>query len=364
MVAGEPSGDLHGSRVVTALRDHLPGVEIDAVGGPRMADAGATIVRGIDGLTAMGLVEVLGKIPAHLRLERAITRDFARHRYDLFLPIDYPGFNIRLAAAAKRHGIPVLWYIAPQLWGWRPGRARHFARIVDRLAVILPFEPAFFARVGVTASFVGHPLLDAAPAPDRAMARGRLGIPAGARVLGLFPGSRRSEVTRLWPVMRGAAEALLQRAECDIVVVAATGATECPGSDRFLVVRDDAATVLAVADAVVAKSGTTTLQAALADVPMVVAYAINPLSARLLRRWLTARWVALPNLVAERNLVPELLQQDLTLERLVAETGELLRPGSERAAAQRAGLAEVRRRLGGAGASVRVAALAGELLAA
>lgn len=329
-----------------------------------MAAAGATILRSIEGLSAMGLVEIVDKLPAHWRLLRSLRRDFDLHRYDLIIPVDYPGFHLRVAEAARRAGIKVLWYIAPQFWAWRPGRAQRFAHAVDRLAVILPFESTFFSAVGIATDYVGHPLVDRAAAPTRAAARASLGLPEDARVLALFPGSRRGEIRRLWPAYRDAARRLLASGDCTHVVVAAT-ADGCYGdADGLILVTDGTERVLAAADAALAKSGTTTLEAALADVPMVVAYRLNPLTFRILRSLVTVRWASLVNLVANREIVPELMQGAVTADALVAAVRPLLDPDGAAAREQRRGFADVRARLGGPGASDRLAALAGQMLAA
>jgi lipid-A-disaccharide synthase len=294
-------------------------------------------------------------------LYRQLRAEFRRGRWDLYLPIDYPGFHLRAARVARRAGTRVLYYIPPQLWAWRPGRARLLAAAVDRLAVVLPFEPAYFAGLGLSAEYVGHPLLDRPPPPSRMAARAALGIPVAARVLALFPGSREQEVRSHWETFLAVADRLRAEGRCDEVVVAVTpaGSYPAPGGARL---HPDARTVLAAADACLAKSGTTTLEAALADVPMAVAYRMNPLTFAVARRVVTVQWVSLVNLVVGREVVPEFLQEAMTVPALTTALADLLAEGHPARMAQLQGLAEVRARLGAPGASARVAAIAGELL--
>ncbi len=360
--AGEPSGDLHAAAVARALRERLPDAEIDALGGPALEAAGVHVRYRMEEYTAAGLVEILGGIPRHWRLLRTLRAAFRAGAYDLVMPVDYPGFNLRVASAAHAAGVRVLYYIPPQLWAWATGRAGRLARTVDRMGVILPFEPAFYRGVGLRADYVGHPLVDRGPLPTRAEARRTLGIPVDARVLGIFPGSRKQEVDLLWPDFREAARRLLAEGRCDSAIVAGTAAGTYPDPGPIVVRHDDPVTVFAAADAALAKSGTTTLEAALADVPMVVAYRVHPVSWFLGRRLVKVPWVSLVNLVAEREVVPELLQDALSVDSLVTHARPLLDPADPVTRAQRAGLAEVRQRLGGSGAAARVAGIAAELL--
>jgi lipid-A-disaccharide synthase len=362
--AGEPSGDLHGARVVCGLRDRYPHAVIEAVGGPRMAEAGAVVRYPMEGLAAFGIVEVATKLGAHWRLLKALRQDFRAGRYDLVILIDYPGFHLRVAEAARRAGTKVLYYIAPQLWAWRPERARRLAAAVDRLAVVLPFEQPFFGRLGLRSDYVGHPLVDRGPWPERAAARARLGIRPESRVLGIFPGSRAQEIRRLWVPFRDAAVRLLQEGRCERILVAGTADGAYPDPGPAEIVREDPGTLLAAVDAALAKSGTTTLEAALADTPMVVAYKVHPLTYHLFQRLRTVRWVSLVNLVAEREVVPELLQDQAETPALVEALRPLLDPRDPRTVRQREGLALVRARLGDPGATDRVVALADELLTA
>ena len=361
--APEPSGDLHAGPVVRELLRQWPEARVEALGGPEVRAAGAAVRWRMEDYSAFGLAEVLGAIPRHARLLAEWTRAFEARAWDRVVLVDYPGFHLRAAEAARRAGVPVLYYVAPQLWAWRPGRAARLGRGVDRLAVILPFEAEFFERLGIPATFVGHPLMDGPPWPTRLEARSRLGVGAGERVVAIFPGSRAGEVRRLWGPMRDAARRLLASGRAGKVLVAATDAGgEYAGADGMELCHGEPRPVMAAADVVLAKSGTTTLECAIADAPMVVAYAVHPISAALGRRLVKVPHVSLANLVAGRAIVPELLQGAVTADRLVAAAAPLLEPGSAAAAAQRAGFAEVRRRLGGPGAARHVAELAAALV--
>ena len=363
--AGEPSGDAHAAAFVRALREQLPGVRIEGFGGAKMAAEGVELVERMEKLTVIGFVEVLKKVPAHYRLLKTIERRIEQGDVKLVVLVDYPGFHLRVAAMARKHGVPVLYYIAPQLWAWHESRVKQMARNVAHLAVILPFEQHFFAERGVPTTFVGHPLLDRPPVGgDRAALKARLGLDGARPVLGLFPGSRRQETARLWPVFREAARIVRgQRPEVQVLVAAAPGSSY-PDAGDVTLINNRPAECFAAADAALSKSGTTTLEAALAGAPQVVAYRMNGLTYQLARRLVRVPHIGMVNLVAERRVAPELIQDEVTPERLAAEVLPLLDAASRERAAQLEGIAEVRRRLGGPGAARRAAEIARKLIAA
>jgi lipid-A-disaccharide synthase len=362
--AGEPSGDPHAAALGPALRRAEPGLTLEGVGGRALQAAGVQLMARIENLTVIGFAEVLKKVPAHWRLLRAIERRLAQGDVKLVILTDYPGFHLRVAAAAHRLGVPVLYYIAPQLWAWHEGRVRTMARDVAHLAVILPFEERFFSERGVKTTFVGHPLLDRPAVGERSSVKARLGFDATRPVLGLFPGSRVQETARLWPVFRDAARIVMARRPDVQCLVAAAGGADYPLAGAVKVVTDRPSECFAAADAALSKSGTTTLEAALAGVPQVVAYRMSALSYLLARRLVRVPFIGMVNLVAERLVAPELIQADATPERLAAAVLPLLRENSQERRAQLEGIAEVRQRLGGPGAAQRAAEIARRLLAA
>lgn len=350
--AGEPSGDLHGAELAAELLRRDPSLRLYGLGGERMAAAGVHLLAGLDRLAVMGISEVIRRLPYFLRLRHRVRRFLARQGIDLFLPIDYPEFNLPMARFARERRIAVLYYIAPQVWAWRESRARRLAQACDLVCAVLPFEPGLLARHGAEVRFVGHPLLDRA---DLAVPR-RPSREADERpVLALFPGSRPQEVERILPAFAEAARRVVTlRPEVETVVARAPAVPErlyapAPGP---LVGTEEA---LRGATAALAKSGTVTLQLALAGVPMVVGYRMNPFSYRVARRLVRVNHIALVNLVAGRRLVPELVQDAMTPEAL----GQRVLPLLDLQAPERrrvvAGLAEVRGRLGRPGCASRVA---------
>jgi lipid-A-disaccharide synthase len=361
---GEASGDLYAGALIRELRALDAGVSISGLGGPHFAAAGGRLVDDYREIAVTGLTEAVAKIPRSLAAFRRLVRSAKRDKPDALVAIDFPDFNFRLARALKRLGVPVIYYISPQIWAWRPKRLETMRRIADRVLVIFPFEEAIYRDGGVPVEFVGHPLVDlAAPSASRSDFLRARGLSPTAPTVAVLPGSRPNEVSRILPDLLEAAR-LIQAAvpEAQFVVARAPHLDDRlfaqkgsdPGSDPFAVVEGDTDTVLASADLALTASGTATVQAALHDTPMVIVYRLSPLTYRLGRRLVTIGMIGMVNLIAGEKIVPELVQDAFTPEAVAREAIALL-TDRERATRVKAGLARVRERLGGSGASRRAA---------
>jgi lipid-A-disaccharide synthase len=356
---------LYAGALTRALHTLVPGMTVRGLGGPRFAAAGGELVEDFKDLTVTGFTGIPAKIPK-LRAAMARLADDARERRpDALVVIDFFGFNARLARKVKALGIPVVYYVSPQIWAWRGGRIRTIREIADRVLVIFPFEQEIYEKAGVPVEFVGHPLIDlAAPSGSKSGHRVRLGLAAQAPTIAILPGSRPGEVRRILPDLVAAAARI--RAQVDGVqfVLARApnladelfrAATEANAdAPPIAMASGDTDAVLAASDVVLTASGTATVQAALHDVPMVVVYRLSSLEYRLGKPFVSVDTYAMVNLIAGERLVPELIQGAFTPDAVAAEAVSLLTDPA-RVAKVRAGLAAVRAKLGGPGASRRAA---------
>lgn len=364
ILAGEASGDAHGALVAAEIRRRWPAVEMTGLGGERLEAAGVELLRGLDELAVMGFAEVVARLGFFRRLEADIRRKLAGGGFDLVIPVDYPGLNLRVAAAAARLGVPVLYYIGPQVWAWKAGRARRLSRAADRIAVVLPFEAPLYERHGGRAVFVGHPLLDVPRREDPDGLARSLGLDRRRPVLAMFPGSREQELARHAAPFVAAAQELRERVAGLQVVVGKARSLGARAYRRFPFPRtEDGASLRALAGAGLVKSGTSTLEAALSGMPFVVAYVAHPATYWLARRLVQVPHVCLANLVAGERIVPEFVQREARPSALASTLAPLLDKTSPARREMVAGLAAVREALGGPGASAKVADLAEAVVA-
>jgi len=353
LVAGEPSGDALGAKLMAALQRATGGrVGFAGVGGDRMASAGLTSLFPLSDIAVMGLTEVVPRLPTILRRLRTTADAIWDLAPAVVVTIDAPSFSLRVADRVRASGIPVVHYVAPQLWAWRPGRARKLARRVDRLLALLPFEPEFFARLGVDCTYVGHPVLEEAVQPvAKADAAARLNLSTDDEPVLVMPGSRAGLAGRMLPVYLEAISRLAARRPRLLALLPTVPGTDVlvrqavagwPVRYRVLSTPGDRLAAFAAAAAALTISGTTTLELAVADVPMVVGYRVNRATEFLVRRMIEVPHVAMPNLILGRLAVPEKLQDDCRPEILAGELERLLVDPQP----QREALREVCRRLG------------------
>ena len=355
---GEASGDLYAGALARELRAIDPGVDIAGLGGPQLAAAGGRLIADYRGLSVTGLTEAIMVIPRSWAALRQLTASARAERPDALVAIDFPDFNFPLARHLKGLGVPVVYYISPQIWAWRAGRLKAIRAIADLVLVIFPFEEKIYRDGGVPVEFVGHPLVDLAKAGQtRERFLRRLGLTPAQPTIALLPGSRPNEVNRILPDLLASAKLIRSRVAGAQFVIARAPNLD----DRLFAEAGDAAVVegetddvLAAADVALTASGTATVQTAIHDTPMVIVYRVSPLTYILGRRLVTVSTFGMVNLIAGETIVPELIQDAFTPAKVADEAVSLLTDRG-RIAAVREGLARVRARLGGPGASRRAA---------
>ena len=355
VVAGEPSGDILGSRLIAALRDRYDEVRVEGVGGPLMQEQGLVSLYPMERLSVMGLIEPLKRLPELLRMNHALYRHFVDHPPDVFLGIDSPDFNLRLEKRLRRSGITTAHLVSPSVWAWRRGRIRGIRHAVDLMLCLFPFETAIYQEYGVPVRHVGHPLADEIDAVGTRSAAGGLSRLSGeGQLLALLPGSREAEVRLLGPVFLQAARLLRHDYPQLGIAIPAASPARREQLRQILQNFEDlpvkllagrSRDVMAAADVTLIASGTATLEAALIGSPMVVAYRMGWLSWQLLSRLVATPFIALPNLLVGRSLVPEFVQQGVSPSAL-AEAVKPLLAGGDAAAAQLQGFGELRQQLG------------------
>jgi lipid-A-disaccharide synthase len=367
IIAGEASGDIHGAKLVSAMKERNKNLIFHGIGGKALKDAGVEIIQDASTLAVVGITEVFSKIFSLIKGMAGAKKLLKDLKPGLLILIDFPDFNLKIAANAKKLGIPVLYYISPQVWAWRQGRVKKIKKLVNHLAVILPFEEEFFKKHGVPVSYVGHPLLDGGLSTDKLNEKEDATV-----IVGLLPGSRDGEVSRHLPVMLEAASLIVKKMNRIKIAVSLAPTVEREyvekiigkyGAYDYEIVSGGADKILKMCSLVVAASGTVTLEAAIAGVPMVIIYKVSPVSYRLGRAMIKVPNICLVNLIAGREIVTELIQNEATPDKIADEVLSII-GDSEKIESMRNELIGIRNLLGGPGASGRVADIAISMLTA
>lgn len=370
IVAGEASGDLHGGNLVKAMHKIDPEIRFYGVGGRNLKAAGAELTADAAEMAVVGLTEVVSKLGFILKVLAQLKASLKKDRPDLLILIDYPDFNLPLARAAKKHGIKVFYYISPQVWAWRRGRIRKIKEIVDKMAVILPFEAELYKDAGVDAIFVGHPLLDVVGTKySRKEALIKFDLREGVTTVGILPGSRQSEVTRLLPVMLGAAEIIQEKIKSVQFVLPLADTLDIAFVSQMIakypvavrLIPNEVYDVIGCTDIAMVASGTATLETALMETPMVIIYKVSAPSYYVGRMVINVDHIGLVNIIAGKEIVPELIQFEASPEKIAAAIIDILTIKGHKEDI-RAELKKIRGMLGSHGAAERVARLAYDMI--
>lgn len=370
IVAGEASGDLHGSNLVRELSMFDPELRFFGMGGDMMKGAGVTIYHHVREMAIVGIVEVISKLSLIKKAMKDMEGLMDSLKPKVIILIDYPGFNLRLAKKAKARGIKVIYYVSPQVWAWHKSRVKTIARVVDKMLVVFPFEVPIYEKAGVNVEFVGHPLMDSVPATfDRDEIRSKLGYGKTDVLIGLLPGSRKREVEALFPEMLRAAQLIVNKIDGARFAVPVANTLDVDyvrgftgGSEFDLTLfKGNTYDVMAASDLIIIASGTATLEAAIVGTPMVMTYRMAPLTYFIGRKLVHLKFGSLPNIVAGKGIIPELVQHDATGEKMAEESLKLLNDGKQ-ITEMKEELRNVRDLLGGPGASKRAATIAYNIL--
>ena len=365
--AGEASSDMYAARLATALRSRVPATFF-GMGGPRMAEAGVELVADYHEVAVVGITEVLHKIPTVIGVQNRLAREAEKRRASLAILVDSPGTHLGVARRLKRSNIPVGYFIGPQVWAWRAGRVRVVKRLVQRMVVIFPFEEKIYRDAGVPVDFVGHPLVDTVrPRMTRAEFAGQHGLDASRPIVTILPGSRPNEIAQNYARIVAACERLVQPGNVQFVHAVAHGlgpellARHAKASVKIVRVQDATYDALAAADCAIVASGTATVEAALLNTPMVVVYRVAPVTASILRHMVRTPFIGMVNLIGGKLVCPELIQDDFTPAAVETEGRRILESTDARDE-MKAGLAQVRAKLGPGGAIERAADIFARML--